>query len=44
MWWQLILAFWLAFQVGFLAACFLSAAPRPVLVRVHDVNRGWNRE
>lgn len=30
MWWQIGLAFWIAFQLGFFAACFLAASYRAV--------------
>ena len=28
MWWQIAVAFWIAFQLGFLAACFMAASHR----------------
>jgi hypothetical protein len=31
MWWQIGLAFWIAFQLGFFAACIVAASHRPVL-------------
>lgn len=44
MWWQIAIAFWIAFQLGFFAACIMAASHRSTPIWAEIGEHGGARE